>query len=97
MCRGSEAPDLEELVAAPELAILHALEATLDAASSALLAAHPELAEQDLAGDMSPALDVSGWMADSIVTHIFGLNAAIARYRRELARARRVYPSEHPF
>ncbi len=46
-------PTNDQLLAAPELAILHALDATLTAAHRALLAAHPDLDEEDLCGDRS--------------------------------------------
>lgn len=72
-------PTSDQLLAAPELAILHALDATLTAAHRALLAAHPDLDEEDLCGDRPLHLDGSGWIADAIVTQIAGLSASIAR------------------
>ena len=90
-------PDQRPAARAPELAILHALDATLTAAHRALLAAHPDLDEEDLCGDRPLDLDGSGWIADAIVTQISGLSASIARYRREIDRARRPRFSTYPF
>lgn len=84
----SQLPSSDQLLADPELAVLHALGAALAATQRALLAAHPEL-EEDLAGDRPLELPGAGWIADSILTHINGLEQSIQRYRQEVQRARR--------
>jgi hypothetical protein len=90
-------PTTDQLLASPELAILHALEASLAAAQHALLAAYPELEEEDLCSDRLLLLGGSGWIADAIVTQCSGLSASITRYRRELERARQARLSPSPF
>lgn len=90
-------PTTDQLLAAPELAILHALEASLAAAQRALLAAYPELEQEALGTDQPPLLGGSGWIADAIITQSVGLTASIARYRREFERARRAHLSPSPF
>jgi len=90
-------PTTDQLLAAPELAILHALEASLAAAQCALLAAYPELEEEDLCSDSPLLLSGSGWIADAIITQSCGLSASIARYRREFERARQARLSQSPF
>jgi hypothetical protein len=89
-------PTTDQLLAAPELAILHALASCLAAAHHALLTAYPEL-QEDLGGDGPLQLNGSGWIADAIVTQIPGLSASIARYRREFERARLARLSDLPF
>jgi hypothetical protein len=90
-------PTTGQLLASPELAILHALEACLAAAQGALLAAYPELEQEDLGSDRPLLLGGSGWIADAIITQSFGLSASIARYRREFERARQARLSHSPF
>lgn len=90
-------PTTGQLLASPELAILHALEACLAAAQHALLAAYPELEQEHLCSERPLLLGGSGWIADAIVTQSSGLSASIARYRRELERARQEHLSQHPF
>lgn len=89
-------PTADELLAAPELAILHSLEASLAAAQLALLTAYPEL-QDELCGDPPPLLGGSGWIADAIILQCSGLSASIARYRREFERARRARLRDPPF
>ncbi|MFL5344160.1 MAG: hypothetical protein ACJ8AT_05170 [Hyalangium sp.] len=89
-------PTTDPLLAAPELAILHALETSLAAAQRALLTAYPEL-QDDLCIDRPLQLNGSGWIADAIVTQITGLSASIARYRREFERARLARLPDRPF
>lgn len=91
------APTTDQLLAAPELAILHALEASLAAAQCALLTAYPELEEEELCGDRPLLLNGSGWIADAILTQIAGLSSSITRYRREFERARQARLRAHPF
>ena len=91
------APTTDQLLASPELAILHALEASLAAAQHALLAAYPELEQEELCSERPLLLGGSGWIADAIITQSCGLSASIARYRRELERARQARLSQSPF
>ena len=63
--------------------ILYALHSTLRAAERALLAAHPELEEVDLAADLV-AVAPMACAADLLLTHIFGIDAAINRYVSQL-------------
>jgi hypothetical protein len=70
-----------EIAEVPELAILAALEHTLDLALYALLAAHPQLGDSDCpsrARDSSPAQAA----ADRIVTAAVPLGRALHAYRR---------------
>jgi hypothetical protein len=90
-------PTTDQLLAAPELAILHALEACLAAAQRALLVAYPELEEEDLCSDQPLLLGGSGWIADAIITQSSGLSASIARYRREFEHARQARLSPSSF
>jgi len=62
-------PTTDQLLTAPELAILHALETGLAAAQRALLTGYPEL-QDDLCGDRPLQLSGSGWIADAIITQI---------------------------
>ncbi|MFL5349970.1 MAG: hypothetical protein ACJ8AT_34775 [Hyalangium sp.] len=90
-------PTTDQLLAAPELAILHALEASLAAAQRALLTAYPELEQEDLCGDTPLHLNGSGWIADAILTQSAALCVSIARYRREFERARQARLGDPPF
>lgn len=90
-------PSTEQLLAAPELAILHALEACLAAAQRALLTAYPELEQEALCAEAPLQLSGSGWIADAIVTQSCALSASIARYRCEFERARLERLHHQPF
>ncbi len=81
-------PTPDQLLADPELAVLHALGAALAAAQRALLAAHPELEEDDLLGSRPLRLNGAGWIADALVTQLAGVESSLQRYRREVERAR---------
>ncbi|HEX7273202.1 MAG TPA: hypothetical protein VF420_13740 [Casimicrobiaceae bacterium] len=72
-------PTIDQLITAPELAILAALEDTLRVATLALAAAWPEIQEVDLSPDEQPrtALDV--------IESARALTAAVNRYRLALA------------
>jgi hypothetical protein len=85
-------PTPEELAIAPELAILAAIEAALDLAIVALVAAQPELGPTDDGHDAvtSPAAH----SADAVITTAQALAAAIACYRVTLRRRDR---DELPF
>ena len=93
----NELPSLDQLLVDPELAILHALGAALAAAQRALLAAHPELEDDDFAGERCLKLTNAGWIADGILIQVTGLEASLQRYRREVARFRAASLHEDPF
>ena len=82
-----DSPSTSDLAERPELAALHLLDACLETAETALLAAHPEL-EQAVFFPQAPPLDPDAWIADAIVTHISALQTALQRYRAELCRQR---------
>ena len=88
-------PTSDQLLAHPELAVLHALGAALAAAQRALLAAHPALEEDDSLGSRPLRLDGAGWIADALLTQLAGVEASLLRYRREVERAR-ACPHEDP-
>ena len=81
-------PSTFQLLVDPELAVLYALCATLDVTRQALLAAHPELEHEDFDGQRPLQLEAAGWLADSIINHINGLEIATQRYCHEVLRAR---------
>lgn len=74
------AASLELLLRAPELAVLDALEATLEAASLALTAAHPTLEAEDFAAAPHPP-SPQACMADALLTHMEPLRQSLLRYR----------------
>lgn len=76
-------PSSLELAESPELAILHALHATLQASERALLAAHPELEERDLCVDLLPVTPMA-CAADLLLIHLAGIDSAIHRYTAQL-------------
>jgi hypothetical protein len=92
-----EVPTLDQLLVDPELAVLHALGAALAAAQRALLAAHPELEDDDFAGERALKLSGAGWIADGILTQVTGLELSLQRYRREVARSRAAPLPDDPF
>jgi hypothetical protein len=67
---------------------LHGLEAALVYTRAAVLAAHPDLAEEGPHGRRLMKLDAAGWMADEILTHLSALSGAIGRYAVEVERER---------
>ena len=83
-----ELPTSDQLLADPELAVLHALGAALAAAQRALAAAHPELEEDDFLGSRPLRLSGAGWIADALLTQLAGVESSLQRYRREVERAR---------
>lgn len=76
-------PTPRELATAPELAILAALEATIDVALIALVAAHPELQATDDAADPVSSLVASA--ADNVIDKAQALADAIIGYRFRVA------------
>jgi hypothetical protein len=66
-----------EVATAPQLAILAALDAVLEHAVIALVAAHPEIDDvQSLCAEPPPV-----WLADSVVNHARLLQQSLRRYR----------------
>ena len=74
-------PTVQELVESPQLAILDALERTLQLASSAILATY------DYPEDVSPVEDDSPEeaYAHAVVNQITALELTLVRYRRTVA------------
>ena len=69
-----------EVATAPQLAILDALDAVLEHAVTALVAAHPEIEEvEGICGEPPPP-----WLADSVVSHARFLQQSLRRYRYAL-------------
>ena len=81
-------PTLEELSYAPELAALAALDFSIEAATRALLAAHPELCE-----DRIPRTKlVSAIQGYRLLNLAIKTQVALARYRHAVAPDRAVTP-----
>jgi hypothetical protein len=81
-------PTLEELRYAPELAALAALNATLETATRALLAAHPELCE-DRIPRANVRVVIRGYRLLNMAVR---LQVALARYREVAAPVRPLHP-----
>jgi hypothetical protein len=79
------APSPLELAQAPELAVLHLLESALLLTQRALVAVYPEIEQEDFF-PTAPPLTNEAWLADSIGTHIAGLQCALDRYRALMRR-----------
>ena len=73
-------PTPADLAAAPDLAILAALQTTLDLAIAALLAAQPDL--RSLAGRRGHFASTQALRAAHVITHARGLTAAPTCLRR---------------
>jgi hypothetical protein len=75
-------PTIEELDGAPELAVLAALDSTLEAAARSLMAAYPELGQDDVPRyRIEPVIRVS-----QLLAHASRLQVALARYREAVLR-----------
>jgi hypothetical protein len=75
-------PTPDELNDAPELAVLAALDFTLEAATRALIAAYPELCEDTLPRyRIKPVI-----CGDRILSRVIKLQVALARYRQAVLR-----------
>jgi hypothetical protein len=72
-------PTPAQLAESPELAALHTLQVALQIAERALLSTHPQLELIDPFAH--PPLAIDACLADAILTHLAGLEAAIGRYR----------------
>lgn len=77
-------PTRDELISAPELAILASIEATIDLAIVALVAAQPELSQSDDGHDA--VTTAAARSADTVIMTAQALAAAIADYRLSLRR-----------
>ena len=76
-------PTLDDLDRAPELAILAALDHTLELATAALVCAHPELCDPERPYWISsPTRSLT--LAKTLVRRAHGLQRAIRSYRRAL-------------
>ena len=85
-------PDV--LATSPEMAILRALELTLELATTALIAANPELECSDFVCEV-PQPPVQACLADAIAVHIGGLQSALRHYRLYVASADSRYRCLH--
>ena len=74
------------LTEAPEMAILRALELTLELVCAALIAANPELESSDFVCEV-PQPPVQACLADAIAVHISGLQCALRHYNLYVASA----------
>ena len=88
-------PTPDDLVDAPELAILGALESTLELVVRALVCAHPELADPErpywLRQESRTTI-----AAETLVDQTAGMKQAIIAYRESVEIRRRDKASEHP-
>jgi hypothetical protein len=75
----------DALAQSPELAALDILRHAADVARVALLVAHPELQEGDFVASLLASRSIPACCADAVLTHLDGLDAALARYRELLA------------
>jgi hypothetical protein len=75
----------DALAQSPELAALDILRHAADVARVALLAAHPELQEGDFVASLMESRSIPACCADAVLTHLEGLEAALARYRALVA------------
>ena len=73
-------PTPPQLADSPELAALFALETAISLTQYALLAVHPELEQADFFPE-TPPLTAEVCLADAILNHVVGLEAAVHRYR----------------
>jgi hypothetical protein len=80
-----EPPSVPDLQAAPELAALDLLVTAVEAASTALVAEHPELCDLEPAARDGP-LPTTVFLADAVLRLGDGLAAAIAAYRETTLR-----------
>src|SRR5260370_42454049 len=74
-------PTPDELMEAPELGTLSALEAVLKASISSLWAAHPDLGDPEPAPDQTRGSLAPLWLADTIIDQARALEASLHRYR----------------
>lgn len=81
------APTPDQLNDAPELAIVAALQATLEASEAALFAANRELEFDDRPLDESDLQPPRVWIAHAILESIQQLNHLLSRYRHAIERA----------
>jgi hypothetical protein len=88
-------PTPDDLVDAPELAILAALDRTLDLAVRALVCAHPELAEPQRPYWLLQASRMAT-AAETLVDQTDKMKQALIVYREAVEIQRRDNASEHP-
>jgi hypothetical protein len=86
-----QALSVPELATAPELAVLAAVVAVLEVADTALLALHPELADQDRPYWIAMPSDARS--AAGVLRRAAGLRQAIGQYCREVSAAKRPPPA----
>jgi len=75
-----QTPSVGEIIDAPELAVLHVLATSLEAAELGLMAAYPDLELVAFGSDL-PSTDFSMCLAEAVLNHLASLRIAIERYR----------------
>ncbi len=88
-------PTPDDLVDAPELAILAALDRTLDLVVRALVCAHPELADLERPYWLLQASRMAT-AAVNVVVQAVGMTQALIAYREVIEIRRRDEAPEHP-
>jgi hypothetical protein len=88
-------PTPDDLARAPELAILAALDRTLDLVVRALVCAHPELADPERPYWLRQASPVAT-PAETLVDQTADMKQALIAYREAVEVERRDNASEHP-
>ncbi|TFG92250.1 MAG: hypothetical protein E4H11_09675 [Myxococcales bacterium] len=88
-------PTPNDLADAPELAILAALDQTLDLVVRALVCAYPELADPECPGWLRQASRLAA-AAETLVEHTTDMQQALRAYREAVEIRRQDRASEHP-
>ena len=88
-------PTPNDLVDAPELAILAVLDWTLDLVVRALVCAHPEIADPERPYWLRQASPVAA-AAETLVEQVAGMEQALIAYREAVEVRRRDSTSERP-
>ena len=88
-------PTPDDLAHAPELAILAALESTLDLVVRALVCAHPELADPERPYWLRQASRVTA-AAETVVDQSADMKQVLIAYREVIEIRRQDEASEHP-
>jgi len=91
--RAHPSPTPQDLLDAPELAILAALDHTLDLAVYALVSIYPELTDPERPLWRRDA-SAAGHAAGIVIARTTGLKRAISEYRTALALPRETEPTE---
>jgi hypothetical protein len=87
-------PSPDQIMEAPELGTLSALEAVLKATVSSLFAAHPDLCDSEPDPDLTRGSLAPLWLADTIIDQARTLDASLHRYRLAVHRPLRPRSAE---